>query len=75
MKTRTMLITVASAFAATTFVAASASAKVQCPGANACKGQSACKGTTNSCKGQNACKGQGFSETSTSIECTAIKSK
>jgi len=62
-------------FAATTFIAASASAKVQCPGANACKGQSACKSATNACKGQNACKGKGFTETTTTVECTVIKSK
>ena len=39
MKNRTMIATAAAVFAASTFVAASASAGVQCPGANACKGQ------------------------------------
>jgi hypothetical protein len=75
MKSKTIVATAAAVFAATTFVAASASAKVNCPGANACKGQSACKGATNACKGQNACKGKGFTETSTTVECTVIKSR
>ncbi len=75
MNKKAIVATAAAVFAAGTFVATSASAKVQCPGANACKGQSACKSSANACKGQNACKGKGFTETTTSIECQAIKSK
>ena len=44
---------------------------MKCGGTNACKGQSACKSAANSCKGQNACKGQGFTESSTSLDCQA----
>ena len=72
MNKRTLITTAAAIFAASTFVATSASAEgVKCTGTNACKGQSACKGASNSCKGQNACKGQGWSESSTSLECGA----
>lgn len=72
MNKRTLITTAAAIFAASTFVATSASAQgVKCTGSNACKGQSACKGASNACKGQNACKGHGFTETSTKDECTA----
>ena len=72
MNKRTLITTAAAIFAASTFVATSASAEgVKCTGTNACKGQSACKGASNSCKGQNACKGQGFTETSNAQDCAA----
>ena len=82
MTKRTIIATAVSIFAAGTFVASAATAQTSsspsfgqnstdCKGVNACKGQSACKGATNSCKGQNACKGQGWSESGTSLECTA----
>ena len=74
MNKRTMLATAAAVFAVGTFATA-ASAEVTCAGGNSCKGQSACKSGTSSCKGQNACKGQGFVNTSTSFECTVLKSK
>jgi hypothetical protein len=71
MTKRTIIATAMSIFAASTFAAAAHADGVKCGGSNACKGQSACKGASNSCKGQNACKGQGWSEASTSLECTA----
>jgi hypothetical protein len=71
MTKRTIIATAASIFAAGGLITAAHAEGVKCSGTNACKGQSACKGATNSCKGQNACKGQGFTETSTSLECTA----
>ena len=74
MTKRTMFVTAAAVFAVSNFVTA-ANAQVVCAGANACKGQSACKTGASSCKGQNACKGQGFVTTSTSFECTVLKSK
>ena len=74
MTKRTVFAAAAAAFAVGTFAAA-ARADVACPGANACKGQSACKTAASSCKGQNACKGQGFIMTSSSFECTVVKSK
>jgi len=75
MNKRTMITTAAAVFAASTFMAASASASVVCAGGNACKGQSACKGGGHACKGQNACKGKGFVNTSSTTECTVLKSK
>jgi len=75
MTKRTMLATAAAVFAVGTFATAASAAGVVCAGANACKGQSACKSAANACKGQNACKGKGFVETSTTIECTVLKSK
>ena len=39
MGTKTIVATAAAVFAASTFVAASASAQVPCTGANACKGK------------------------------------
>jgi hypothetical protein len=75
MNKRMLISTAAAVFAATTFVAASASAQIKCTGANACKGQSACKSGNHSCKGQNACKGQGFVNTRSTLECNALKAK
>ena len=69
MTKRTIIATAAAIFAAGTFATAAHASGIKCGGTNACKGQSACKGATNSCKGQNACKGQGWSESSTSLEC------
>jgi hypothetical protein len=69
MTKQTMIATAASIFAATTFVASSASAQVMCSGTNACKGQSACKGNASPGKGQNACKGQGVSDTKDVVSC------
>lgn len=72
MTKRTLITTAAALFAASTFVATTASAAgVHCGGTNACKGQSACKGAANACKGQNGCKGQGFTEASDAKECAA----
>jgi hypothetical protein len=65
MTKRTIIATAMSIFAASTFAAAAHADGVKCGGSNACKGQSACKGASNSCKGQ------GWSESSTSLECTA----
>jgi uncharacterized membrane protein len=68
--------TAAALFAAGAIVtAASAEGSVKCDGGNACKGQSACKSGTSSCKGQNACKGKGFVMSSSTVECTVLKSK
>ena len=75
MTKRTLITTAAAMFAAGTFVTAAHAEGVKCHGTNACKGQSACKSATNACKGQNACKGKGWTETSSTIECTVIKSK
>ena len=74
MNTKTIVATAAAVFAVSTFATA-ASAQVVCAGVNSCKGQSACKSAANACKGQNACKGKGFVNTSTTIECTVLKSK
>ena len=74
MTKRTMFATAAAVFAVGTFATA-ATAQVVCAGGNACKGQSACKTASSACKGQNACKGKGFVNTSTTLECTAIKSR
>ena len=71
MTKRTLITTAAAIFAAGTFVTAAHAEGVKCGGTNACKGQSACKSASNACKGQNACKGHGFTETGTSLECTA----
>ena len=71
MTKRTLITTAAAIFAAGSFATAAHAEGVKCGGTNACKGQSACKMTNSSCKGQNACKGQGFTETGTSLECTA----
>ena len=70
MTKQTMIATAAAIFAASTFVASSASAQVKCSGTNACKGQSACKGNASPGKGQNACKGQGLSDTKDVVTCT-----
>ena len=48
----------------------SQTASVKCLGGNSCKGLSSCKGAQHDCKGQNACKGQGFTNTSSTQECT-----
>jgi hypothetical protein len=69
MDKRSFVIAAASVFAASTFATTAFAEGIKCGGTNACKGQSACKSAANSCKGQNACKGQGWSETSTSLEC------
>ncbi len=74
MTKRTIFATAAAVFAVGAFAPA-AFAQVACPGGNSCKGQSACKTAKSSCKGMNACKGQGFVNTGSSFECTAIKSK
>jgi hypothetical protein len=71
MNKRTLITTAAAIFAAGTFVTAAHAEGVKCGGTNACKGQSACKSGSHACKGQNACKGQGFTETGSSLECTA----
>jgi hypothetical protein len=71
MTKQTMIATAISIFAASTFVAGTASAQVKCAGTNACKGQSACKGGSSPGKGQNACKGQGLgAETRDVVTCT-----
>jgi len=69
MNKRLLILTAASAFAASSFGVAHAQA-VKCSGINSCKGQSSCMTTKSSCKGQNACKGEGWSETSSASECT-----
>ena len=71
MNKRTFIATAAAIFAAGGLVTAAHAAGIKCGGTNACKGQSACKSVNNACKGQNTCKGKGFSEASTSIECSA----
>jgi hypothetical protein len=71
MTKRQLITTAAAIFAAGTFVTAAHAEGVKCGGTNACKGQSACKSANNACKGQNACKGKGFTETGSSLECTA----
>ena len=71
MTKRTLISTAAAVFAASVLATAAHADGVKCSGTNACKGQSACKMGSSACKGQNACKGQGWTETSTSLECTA----
>jgi hypothetical protein len=74
---KSLVAAAASVFAAGTLAVGYAEAQTtnHCAGVNACKGQSACKGANNECKGQNACKGQGWIQTGTTLECTAIGGK
>lgn len=74
IKSAAVIAVTAAALFATGTVASVAHAEsgIKCIGGNACKGQSACKSASNACKGQNACKGKGFTQTSTSLECTAL---
>ncbi len=75
MTKRNMFVTAAAVFAVGAFSSAAYAAEIHCAGVNACKGQSACKTAKSPGKGQNSCKGQGFVNTSTSLECTVLKSR
>ena len=75
MTKRTMFVTAAAVFAVGALSSAAYAAEIPCAGANACKGQSACKTAKSPGKGQNSCKGQGFVNTSTTLECTVLKSR
>jgi len=75
MNKRTLLITAASVFAASTLATTAHAEGVKCVGANACKGQSACKGGQSSAKGQNSCKGQGWAEVADAKACAAAGGK
>jgi len=75
MQRKTIIATAAALFAASTFVATTASAQdanKDCKGINACKGQGSCKSAANACKGQNACKGKGWVAVKSQMECTVL---
>jgi hypothetical protein len=71
MNKRLLILTAASVFAASSLGSVAHAQAVKCAGINSCKGQSACMTAKSSCKGLNACKGQGWTETSSTSECTS----